>query len=275
MQKQPNIRWRKSDEKELRRRVKNYNAKIRYIEKNKPELAHLQPERVSFKDLKSKITTRSDFKYELEKLTLYSKKGSEKEFSNQYGVKTTQFEKELFERNQARENRRRARRRKEIEGTEVTIAGVGTGQTRASMGTIKENAVKESKRDPNKMNVEDWKRLTSLFDKKQHTAYNEEQKLQMLKNYIKGMQRVGFSEELQEFMNTIDLDTFIKVVDTDEAGKFDFIYDKIELKRKEEKLWQLWEQHSTGKNLNNINILNVEDNPEFLKARAQAWGLKI
>ena len=74
------IRWLKRDEIALKRAIKNFNAKIRYIEKNKPEIAKYQPPTLSFSELKQwgKETSRSNFNKFLSILKDYSKRGSEK-----------------------------------------------------------------------------------------------------------------------------------------------------------------------------------------------------
>lgn len=74
------IRWLKRDEIALKRAVKNFNAKIRYIENNKPEIAKYQPPTLSFSELKQwgKETSRSNFNKFLSILKDYSKRGSEK-----------------------------------------------------------------------------------------------------------------------------------------------------------------------------------------------------
>ena len=73
MSRQNNIRWRESDLKELRRLVKNYNAKItrqraKLIEDDRRFQASQLPQKKSVRELREAIETRKDFKNELEGL---------------------------------------------------------------------------------------------------------------------------------------------------------------------------------------------------------------
>lgn len=74
MSKQPNIRWRQSDNESLRKAVKNYNAKITRLAKSKPELKDHLPERASMKTLREKIGTRADFNRQLGKLQEFAQR---------------------------------------------------------------------------------------------------------------------------------------------------------------------------------------------------------
>ena len=72
-----NIRWREADEKELRRVVKNFNAKITRLAKKDPKNAAALPERVSAAELRAMIKTRQDLQRELNALRRFSQKGAE------------------------------------------------------------------------------------------------------------------------------------------------------------------------------------------------------
>lgn len=73
---QPNIRWRKADNENLSRAVKNYNAKLSRLAKKDPSAA--LPPRVSIKDIRAGIRTRDDYKDTLQALRSFSAKGGEK-----------------------------------------------------------------------------------------------------------------------------------------------------------------------------------------------------
>lgn len=59
MSRQSNIRWRKSDTAELRRVVKNYNARVRYHRTRDPSFTGTT---ISVKEVKASISTRNEFK---------------------------------------------------------------------------------------------------------------------------------------------------------------------------------------------------------------------
>lgn len=74
MSKQPNIRWRKRDNETLRKAVKNYNAKITRLERNKPDLSNVLPERITVKEMRGLIKTRKDFNAQIDKLKDFAKR---------------------------------------------------------------------------------------------------------------------------------------------------------------------------------------------------------
>lgn len=78
MPRQPEIRWRESDLQELRRVVKNYNAKItrernKLLKEEKRYQAAQLPKKASVKELRQAIGTRKEFKQELSTLQNYIK----------------------------------------------------------------------------------------------------------------------------------------------------------------------------------------------------------
>ena len=60
MSRKHKIRWKESDQQELRKAVKNFNAKIDRIAKKNPELKNALPEKASIRQLKELIKTRQD-----------------------------------------------------------------------------------------------------------------------------------------------------------------------------------------------------------------------
>lgn len=73
MSRQNNIKWRESDLKELRRLVKNYNAKItrqraKLIENDERYQASQLPQKASVRELRQAIETRKDFNEEIKNL---------------------------------------------------------------------------------------------------------------------------------------------------------------------------------------------------------------
>lgn len=78
MSKEYKIHWRKNDTAEINRLTRNFNAKIRRLEKNHPELTGNIPERVKAKDLIQGIETRAELNVLKRSLSAFTKKGSEK-----------------------------------------------------------------------------------------------------------------------------------------------------------------------------------------------------
>lgn len=254
MSRKHNIRWRRSDYSKLTHLVKKVNKKIFSIEVKHPEISEYQPEMLDYQTLKSQIETRADFNNLMKKYKRYLKEGAEDIQRNSRGAVATNWEIKEFNIAQRAENTRRRHRKQELESKEVTIGGKGTGSKRSEMGSIKENEVKPSRKSFDKMASQTaWKKAVALFDRKmRHSYYAGKQKI-MLENYIRGLIREGYSEEVQKLMNHIPLDVFEEQVDLDEFATFDFIYDPINLKIREDRIKEFWEQYADEKIDNGID----------------------
>lgn len=74
MSKKYNIKWRESDERTLKRAVKNFNAKIARVAKTHANLIEFQPDKASYKALRQSINTRYDFNKTIRELTNYTQR---------------------------------------------------------------------------------------------------------------------------------------------------------------------------------------------------------
>ena len=241
MSKKSNIRWRGSDEKELERTVRNFNAKINRLAKNRPELKEYLPAKVSKKEVKEGIETRADLNRTLNSLQRFTKRGAENPVQSSRGAKATQWDVDEFKHKQRIENARRTRERKKLEEQEVKTRGKSTGVTRAEMGSIKENALKPSNKNFNNLSQKEWELAKRNIEKMLNAKYRDERKETMRSNYIKGLITAGFPDDLIKLVEGLDIDKFLETVETDQEGTFDFIYDPLELQVKADALREVWE----------------------------------
>lgn len=258
MSKRYNIKWRESDFEEVRRVVKNYNAKLNRLS-DRDDLADLLPEKVTAKEIISKIKTRQAFNLELNKMKRFTRRGSEELVTNKEGVTDIKYNINEFSIFKRVENAARKRKKLFLENQDVTQGGVSTGQTRAQMGSIKEvnlNPIEHTYKDVNQAN---WNKLKALMDRKLLNRANQEDAKRALRNYIKGLIHEGYSDELIEMVLHVDLDKFIDILDTDVYAEFDFIYGLEELKAKEEALLRTWEQYTTDKENSFVDIEELID----------------
>lgn len=75
-----NIRWRTKDVEELRKEIERYNRKLKRLEKKGVESDIFQPS-LPFKDVKTQITTRAQYKDYLSHLRNLTERGSEKRYA--------------------------------------------------------------------------------------------------------------------------------------------------------------------------------------------------
>ena len=236
MSKQYNIRWKPDDSRELRKAVKNFNAKISRLEKKNPQIKNTLPEKVSVRELKGLIDTRQDFKREINALKRFSKRGAEELVSapnNQNdNTKITKWQKEEMNRRIPLINKKRADYKEKIGDIPVTSGGKPQGYTRGQlgMGSADEKALREAKPfQPSDTNADINRRYKS-FRKQSQRYYFDRREKQMKDNYIKGISE-NFNPKdpevkaLIEKINDMDFNDFYKVFQAEDPT-FEFASPK-------------------------------------------------
>jgi hypothetical protein len=225
------IRWKQSDKTDLQRAVRNFNAKIDYIRKTRPELAEFQPEKKSYKDIKQGITTRNDLKRELKSLQRYSKRGSENVVKNKYGLAITKYEKKEIEYKVAKINRQRTKDRKKFGEMEVTTHGESTGLKRAEMGSQR-----MAQFNPKKFNFEtqhggmSWEKYVEVVEKQVKDSYSDELVDRYKENYLKGIENgLGeYGKELYKIVEQIPAQKVLETFYNEQEAYIDFHYHDYE-----------------------------------------------
>ena len=250
MPRKSKMSWRESDTQNLRRIVRNYNAKITRAAKKLPvdEVGYL-PKKMSMKEAKAAIATRADYNRLTSSLQRFSRRGAETIVSSSRGAKATQYEVKEFAIKQRIDNARRTRERKALGEKEVKIAGKGQGKTRAEMGSLKENALKPSRKKFKNMSQKEWELASKNLDRLLNATDREERKRQMKENYLKGLTESGFLDEnpeLEQLIRDLDLETFYETVQTDETATFFFYKDPIAFEARLEALKDTWATAKKG-----------------------------
>lgn len=245
MSKQYKIRWRESDTQQLKRTVKNFNAKINRILKKNPEAISYLPQKITIKEAREMIETRADLNRLTHSLQRFSKRGAEKAVSSSRGAKATEWEVKEFNRKQATVNRKRKKELDKITAQEVKIGGKTTGQTRARMGSIKENDLHQMKKNFKNMTQKEWDLAMRSIDAQLNTTEQRKKRETMRENYIKGLREGGFLDEhpeLETYIRGVDLDTFYETVQTDETATFTFYKDPIEWQTRLDYIEATWQR---------------------------------
>ena len=193
MSKSYNIRWKPDDNQELRKAVKNFNAKISRLEKKNPQIKNSLPEKVSVRELKGLIDTRQDLKREINALKRFSKRGAEQLVSapnNQNdNIKITKWQKEEMNRRIPIINQKRADYKEKIGDIPVTSGGKPQGYTRGQLGMGKADEIALRKAVPFQPSDdhEDIRRRYKSFRKQSRRYYYDEREKKMKESYIKGI----------------------------------------------------------------------------------------
>lgn len=206
------IRWKQSDEAELKKAVRNFNDKIRRLEKKNPELKNTLPDRVSVKEIKNLIETRQDLKRELNSLRRFSKRGAEELVTvpdSKYNLKITKWQKNEMSRRIGVINRKRKERYKYLSEIEMTSRGQKLGYTKGDigMGAIDENSVKPMKPFFPSMNRTDVNKRFRAIRKESKENYWTEKELRLKANVMKGIEanyKALFPDDTEKILDAIE-----------------------------------------------------------------------
>lgn len=232
MSKRNNFNWKPNDETELKKAVKNFNAKVtRQIKKN-PDNAKYYPEKVSYKELKELVKSRHDLNREINSLRRFSKKGAEEIVElpgyNKHNISLTKWQKEDMQRRTYNINKKRARRRKAISEIEMTDRGEKTGYKKGDfgMGSIKDLEMAPMTAFTDAMELRDLKGRARALRKESSSEYWNEKDEILKQNYIEALERNYSESDVKEITDKIkDMShaEFRKVFEA-EGGNFELAY---------------------------------------------------
>ena len=231
MPKQYNIRWRKDDSEQLRKAVKNYNAKIDRLAKKNPESASALPEKTSVRQMKELIDTRQDLNREINALRRFSKKGAETLVDvpdSEYNLKITKWQKNEMTRRVGIINRKRKKRLDDITSMEVTSRGEGLGYTRGQLGMGRAEEVQLQPMRPftAKMTRHDLKMKARAINLQSQSTYFNRRDEQFRRGFIDTLRRNYNEEDIKDVIEAIedmDFKTFYHTFQS-EGGTFEFAY---------------------------------------------------
>ena len=192
MAKQYNIRWTENDSKQLSKSVKNFNAKVRRLEKKYEGIDGVViPEKVTMKEMRDLIGTRRDLQKELRSLQNFTQRGSEEivRADTKDNIYLTKWQKQELEKRARTINSERDRRREELESKELIHKGEGLGYTRGAVGMQKAEALqlRPTKAFTPKMTKSDINEKMRHFRKESQSTYWKKRDILMRDNYIKAL----------------------------------------------------------------------------------------
>ena len=202
MSKRYNIKWTESDNAELKKTVKNFNAKISRLERKYPKLKNVLPDKVTVEQMKELIDTRQDLKRELNSLKRFTDRknvirqnvdgtftGVVNVPENKYNLKTTKWQKEEMTRRVSYINRVRKQKADQILNIEMKSRGQKLGYTKGQigMGTVDENALKPMKAFYPSMSRTDLNMRFKAIKIERQIGYWMKKELRLAQNVINGL----------------------------------------------------------------------------------------
>ena len=159
------IRYDKKLNQEINRTIKNFNQKIARLEKEERELL---PSKITKKDLKDNVYTRTELYRKLKELQRFSKRGAEDIIATSGGVRLTKYDYQNIKRENARIKRNITREINRLRVSKPKIFGKTQSSTFSEMGDSDYlNLVARRKaleKDINKLSPDELKRFKKLVE---------------------------------------------------------------------------------------------------------------
>ena len=161
------IRFDERLNREIAKTVRNYNAKVRRIERLRKDYI---PPRTTVNFLKSTYSNRSDLLRELKRLQSFSNRGAEEIIKIKGGAETTRFDYQNLKAQLALQKRRLTLQIKRLEQTVPKVYGKKQAVNYATMGSEELSNLKARRKRLERMNLrkisqEEYKKAQQLIEK--------------------------------------------------------------------------------------------------------------
>lgn len=205
------IRYDKKLNAEINRVVRNFNQKIRRIQKYEDSYNYIVPETTSVKSLKHNVYTRNELKRKLAELKRFSVRGAEDVMQMSGGFMLSRYEYENLKREKARVKRNISREITRLETEKPTVYGKKQAMTFAQMGDsyfLNLKAKREAlEKQVEKLNREEFKKYKELVYKVGRSR--EYQKSLFRDNYKKMLTDLAYytgydKEKIKELETKLD-----------------------------------------------------------------------
>ncbi|MBQ1551519.1 MAG: hypothetical protein IIZ67_05385 [Bacilli bacterium] len=232
-------------ERELKRVVNNFNAKIRRLENVDREIDI--PEKESIKAIKERVTNKWELNREIDRLQRFTKRNAEELIQNKSGVVLSRWEFENLQREQRRLSARLLRDIERFKKTKPTEFGEEQGFTFGQMGDDKLTNMQArykaiSSKKLKKINLTQLKRLKTYL-KTTNYNYSKDKKVIFYNNFLDGTllyagNVVGYDykklDYIREQLGSLTPEQFLKAFNSELSLRY--IVDKIISPEKDETL---------------------------------------
>ncbi len=243
MSKRYNIKWRVEDEKELRRVARNFNDKLRREVNKNPENRNILPQfynpkteefesRITVQALMNMIQTRQDYNRYLNMLKRFSVRGAERIVEapgNEYGTKTTKWQRQEMSRLATTVNRKRQERLDRLNLVEMVNSQGPLGYTLGEMfgmGLASKNKLQPTKAFTPSQSVTDLKYKMRALLNESRTEYHKDRDQILKDNYIRTLEQNYREMDISDVISAIkrmDPDLFILKFEA-KGDAFEFAY---------------------------------------------------
>lgn len=203
-----NIRWTESDSKQLTKAVKNFNAKVKRLEKKYEGTGVVIPERVTMQEMRSVIGTRRDLQRELKSLQSFTQRGSEELVTTDTkdNIQITKWQNEELKKRARRINRARSERREALESQGLIHKGEAVGYTRGAVGMGKTDALMLRPTTPitPKMSKYEFNEKMKHYRRESQSDYWKKRDQIMIDNYITALKNNFNYNDVKDVIDKIN-----------------------------------------------------------------------
>ena len=239
------IRWRKKDTEELKRKVKNYNAKIaRLMKKNYNQ--DLLPEKLKYKDLKESIKTRSDFKEQIKLANELTKRGSEETVKSTRGLTLPKFTIKQTKIKIAKINKERKKKKEDLEKIQKTDRNKPIDKTGEKGKDIGVNLIHPKKFNFENMSKKEWEMFIKTVDKqvRKDDEITDARYVKHLFLAIDANLSPNQADKLKELISLIPNNKIVEKYYTDRNMTIDFYYGESDQDDKFKIQYDAWESYA-------------------------------
>lgn len=192
------IRYDKKLNEEINRTLRNFNQKVRRLEKEERKLL---PSKISKKELKSSVYTRNELIRNLKELQIFSKRGAEDIITTKGGVVTTKYEISKLKKRISRAKNRISREITFMEKSKPKIFGKEQSRTFAQMGdTFYLNLLAKKEylsKNINKLTAKEYETYKNLVDRINENYDYRDNKFKQ--SYIKMLTELAYYIDYDNF----------------------------------------------------------------------------
>lgn len=221
------IRYDKQLSREIARTVRNFNAKVRRLEKIRNELI---PERVSVASLKDEFTSRADLERRLRELRGFSARGAEEIITTKQGVKTTRYEMKVLKERVRVAKMRLSRQISQLGKVAPTVYGKKQSHKFAEMGSeemsnlkARRQALDKSIDRLNKSQLEAYQKRVN----REYGSWSNRRGATFFQSYMDILDKAGYManvpqeqiEHIKAMLRSMTLSQFQAMMNTERAFK--------------------------------------------------------
>lgn len=247
----PPIKWRASDIKKLSTYVRKFNAAITRMEKATPSLigTGVLPERLSVAELRTTITTRSDYNKQLRKIDRLFAKGAREIITDPLGIKTTKWQqREIQYLNQSINAKKRLLIKKyNIPKNQWQFLGLNPIDIKSEQQRLQNEIAKLTDPEDKLNKQQSWYNFMYQVEREASDSYYESNFYKVRNSYLKAIEEHLTPEDAIELMTLLQSNDIwgtdiLWAIDENDILDFEYYYSLDDVREKGRNVIEVWKE---------------------------------